>query len=308
MKTLIIYFSLLAFSFSLAAQDSLGFTNKAEAKNQVVNGLKEGKWVEYVDREGYLTTDSNTGPYYLNVYKAGKHYGISRYYSMDRKTVIETPYNEYGEINGTEKVYDQNGLIWQETPWINNKKNGVEKAYSDNGTPIHETPFTNDRISGVERLYYGSGKLFRETPYKDGAKSGMVKWYYEDGALECQATYHNDSVQNGVVRSIYDNEDFPYIVKSPFKDGKEDGMEKSFYTDGALAGEIFYKKGKKEGMEKWYFPDGKLNWELNYTKGKENGTLKQYDDTGKLLNITEWKDGKEGKTINYKENGKEIKP
>jgi len=42
---------ILFFCFALAAigqsdyPDS-GFTNKLEAKNQLVNGLKEGKWVE----------------------------------------------------------------------------------------------------------------------------------------------------------------------------------------------------------------------------------------------------------------------
>ncbi|HTB30831.1 MAG TPA: hypothetical protein VK808_02330, partial [Bacteroidia bacterium] len=37
-----------------------GFTNKAEAKNLMVNGLKEGKWVEYQDMMGNFNTDTHS--------------------------------------------------------------------------------------------------------------------------------------------------------------------------------------------------------------------------------------------------------
>jgi hypothetical protein len=35
--------------------DSNGFTNRNEAKNLTVNGLKEGKWIEYIDLHGEVT-------------------------------------------------------------------------------------------------------------------------------------------------------------------------------------------------------------------------------------------------------------
>ena len=56
------------------AQDD--FTNKTEAKNQMTNGLKEGKWLEYLNEAGDFITDTNKATYYqLTVYKAGKPTG-----------------------------------------------------------------------------------------------------------------------------------------------------------------------------------------------------------------------------------------
>jgi antitoxin component YwqK of YwqJK toxin-antitoxin module len=79
---------LLLFGGQTDCPDS-GFTNKAEAKNLMVNGLKEGKWVEYLDSakveiEGILlmtpTNDTNAPYYSLSVYKKGNLYGIAREY------------------------------------------------------------------------------------------------------------------------------------------------------------------------------------------------------------------------------------
>ena len=47
-----------------------GFTNKAEAKNQIINGLKEGKWIEYVDGQDKVTTDTNAPIYLLTFFFA----------------------------------------------------------------------------------------------------------------------------------------------------------------------------------------------------------------------------------------------
>ena len=41
-----------------ACQQEQGFTNKAEAKNLMVNGLKEGKWMEYFNDIGKVATDT----------------------------------------------------------------------------------------------------------------------------------------------------------------------------------------------------------------------------------------------------------
>lgn len=52
MKALILILppSLTLSAFGQTPPDS-GFTNKAEAKNLMVNGLKEGKWIEYYDTD-----------------------------------------------------------------------------------------------------------------------------------------------------------------------------------------------------------------------------------------------------------------
>jgi hypothetical protein len=46
MKPFLILILSLSFTISAIGQQDSGFTNKAEAKNEMVNGMKEGKWVE----------------------------------------------------------------------------------------------------------------------------------------------------------------------------------------------------------------------------------------------------------------------
>src|ERR1700722_8015952 len=74
-----------------------GFTNKAEAKNLIVNGLKEGKWIEYFGNDVITndTTSTTNTPYYrLTVYKASRTYGIEReYFNTESNQLFdETPY------------------------------------------------------------------------------------------------------------------------------------------------------------------------------------------------------------------------
>src|ERR1035438_7342943 len=104
---LILWLSLSVAAF--AQNDSLGFTNKAEAENKMVNGLKEGKWLEYYYGDGgeqVITTDTNADYYNLAIYKRGKRYGISRGY------------------------YGKSRILFCETSYINGKKNGIEKTYA----------------------------------------------------------------------------------------------------------------------------------------------------------------------------------
>jgi hypothetical protein len=59
MRGFLILIVAVLFSIAGFAQQDSGFTNKAEAKNLIVNGLKEGKWIEYMG----MALDSNIGMY-----------------------------------------------------------------------------------------------------------------------------------------------------------------------------------------------------------------------------------------------------
>jgi len=142
----------------LAAQDSLGFTNKVEAKNQIVNGKKEGKWIEYMDGKGISAEDTNEFFYTLTVYKAGNPVGISR-------------------------LYKNHAELYRTIPYANGKKNGTMKYYTPAGEPIIESPFINDTISGVTKWYYETGELEIEFPYVKGKLNGRGKNYYKSGKL-----------------------------------------------------------------------------------------------------------------------------
>ncbi len=152
LKAIVLPVFLMGISVSVKAQkhahteayDS-GFTNKAEAKNKMVNGKKEGKWVEE-----FKNTGDTTKPIYrLAVYKSGKLNGIARYYYA----------------NGTE---------YEEEAYTNGTRNGVTKEFDSRKHLVKETPYINDTINGVVKDFNADGTLKKETLYYKG-KEGISK-------------------------------------------------------------------------------------------------------------------------------------
>lgn len=113
-----------------------GFTNKAEATNKTVKGVKEGKWVEPFKNSGDATQ-----PFYrLAIYKNGKLSGIARYYYANSTEYEEETYTN-GTKNGVSKEYDFQKRLVKETPYINDTVNGVVKEYNTDGSLKKETLF-----------------------------------------------------------------------------------------------------------------------------------------------------------------------
>jgi len=201
MKTLIL---ILSFSFTLTAfgQESLvdspdsGIINKAkiiaEAKNLMVRGKKEGKWMEYRNREGDISADTNSPYYSLSVYRKGKPYGIVRVYDEESgKLFSELPYDAKGKENGIEKQYYESGKIEYERTYVNDKRNGILKEYYESGKLEMENQWTADELIGVSKFYYESGKLQEEDSYTNDVLNGTVKEYYESGVLKDVTAYNN---------------------------------------------------------------------------------------------------------------------
>jgi len=209
----------LSLTITALGQQNNGFTNKAEAKNLTVNGLKEGKWVEYIDSSFKISTDT-TSPYFmLTIYKAGMRSGTVRKYYKTGPLMEETPFTASGEyvygsysqyyengqvkwiepyfdstLNGIVKEYYVNGVIEQEIPYLKGKKNGVAKLYYENGVVNQEDPYTNGLEEGTAKSYYFSGKLFWERQYSKNKINGTEKTYYESGTIEKVTIYSNDSL------------------------------------------------------------------------------------------------------------------
>ena len=242
--TLIVSLFLTIVATSQNLSDS-GFTNKAEAKNLMVNGLKEGKWFEYRSfklegRKRHLRT--------LIVYKAGEPFGIVR---------------EYSKIS-------HKWLLKRETPYKDGKKNGLEKCYYDDGKLSSTRPYINDKDTGEAKDYYESGKLEYEN-----TDSTVMKWY-ENGNLEW-VDYWKNHKKNGMSKSYY--EDGKLELECLFTDGKAEGVAMEYYENGVIKRKTTYVNDKKNGVEKEYFETGKLKSETMYTNGIA-GTTKNYDENG----------------------------
>jgi antitoxin component YwqK of YwqJK toxin-antitoxin module len=153
-KLLFISLFLTAYSLSLLAQQDSGFTNKSEAKNQMVNGLKEGKWIEYTNSD-WMPADSSGTYYLLVLYKLDSPVGIVHGYYKDGKLYCLFP-NKNGKRNGLAKCYYKSGKLW----WA--------------------IPFKDGETEGVTKEYYESGKLKSAIKCSHGSE-GATKNYDENG-------------------------------------------------------------------------------------------------------------------------------
>lgn len=201
-----------------------GFTDKSEAKNQSVNGKKNGKWFEYIDMNGEIINLKNAIDleslgekaigYRLTIYANGIPIGIIRDYHLDGTLGAVTPITD-GKINGVKITYFTDGFIAEECPYSAGKKNGVDKKYNDTGTGIlfngnkrtyikhptvvliSEYPYTDGKVNGVARTYYDSGTLESEIPFTNDKLDGILKYYDQDGKLTRTEHYTRGSFHMG---------------------------------------------------------------------------------------------------------------
>jgi antitoxin component YwqK of YwqJK toxin-antitoxin module len=164
-----------------------GFTNRAEAKNVVVNYRKEGKWIEYiddVDEPATRISDTNTPCYKLTCYNNGEPYGLVHGYYKSGAVYFRIFYKN-GEKNGIFKEYYENGKLKEITPYTNGKINGLSISYWNNGNKFTEDSSINGVANGMSRLYYDNGKVENETYFVNGKTNvnGVDRHYGYKGNL-----------------------------------------------------------------------------------------------------------------------------
>ena len=190
-KLTIISTLLLVFTIGISsafAQE--GFTDKAEAKNEMKEGLKTGKWCTWLDNNSQVTADASNASYYcLAIYHGGKPSGKVRQFDMSDRLVSENIYFD-GKLSDM-RLYHVNGKLYLETPFSDGKKSGTVKVYYESGILMCETPYINGNKNGIEKTYYESGILMKETPYANGLKNGMEKNFMENGAVVSEVDYRD---------------------------------------------------------------------------------------------------------------------
>ena len=186
--SLILFLSISFVGFAQQDYSDSGFTNKAEAKNLMVKGKKEGKWVEYFEKYYQITKDTNAPFYRLTIYKSGKPYGMQKMYFKSGKLASEISYVN-GKRNGVSREYYENGKLKSVCAFSNDWINGNAINYYENGNISNEDVFTNGVINGIRKCYNEDGSMDFEVLYVNGEREGIQKGYYPDGKLRFLITY-----------------------------------------------------------------------------------------------------------------------
>jgi antitoxin component YwqK of YwqJK toxin-antitoxin module len=191
------------------ANTDSGFMQKREAQNKLINGIKEGRWVEYyhhdVEYTGIEMDTSKASFYVLTFYKHGHPFGMQRKFDKGGMIMLETPYSDSG-INGIERKYYEREFecgLYQETFYINGKKNGLEKQYfCNNGKLWKETIYKDNEPDGQETEYYETGELKYTRTYARGRTVGIEKEYYINGNMKAEILYDDNGWEKK--RTAYD--------------------------------------------------------------------------------------------------------
>ena len=96
---------------------------------------------------------------------------------------VNTVYHDGTDCNcdSIHQVYDDNGKLASEAPYVNGKLKRIEKLYFTDGTECE--------CDSITQVYVDIG--LRETPYVNGKKNGVENAYHKDGSLLSTAKYKN---------------------------------------------------------------------------------------------------------------------
>ncbi len=198
------------------------------------------------------------------------------------------------------------------------RKQGVWKKTYGNGNLIYEGEFKDDQPVGTFKRYYEDGVLKSIQQYGENETSAIViyendgltkaaqgayigkqkegEWvYYVNGKVSLIEHYAKGVLVDTMKSFAKTGE---LIEKTPYKNGRMNGVKTRYLQDGKLYSESPYKMGVEDGVYKLYeghdFPvieglyvDGKKhgNWLVKDDAGKVKDTLKY--DMGVLLNNKE---------------------
>lgn len=159
----------------------------------VVNGQKEGTWIEYFGSNTYL-------PKRILCFEKGKRNGISM--ELD-KTGSITKKAEYKDdmLDGQVSEWYRGGRLSK----LNTYKKGI--------------------MDGEQILCYEKGGNLEVSNYKDGQRDGVTTWFYENGNKKMTIEYKNGQFE-GKQESFY--ADGALKTEATFKGGKQQGKTKTY--------------------------------------------------------------------------------
>ena len=73
--------------------------------------------------------------------------------------------------------------------------------------------------------------------------------------------------------------------EGPYKNGRRNGLWKTYYKTGELWSKIYFKNGLSDSITTAYYPNGKIRYEGFYTKGQKSGTWKLYKEDGSIKEL-----------------------
>jgi antitoxin component YwqK of YwqJK toxin-antitoxin module len=210
-------------------------------------------------------------------------------------------------LEGKWKFYDEKGNIENVITYEEGRKNGVYQYFNDSCILILEEQYKNDLKEGLQTEYWadtlGGEKIKSTIPFESNRENGIAYEYAKDGRIITITNY-----SKGFSKSVEK-------INRKDKQGRKQGIWKTFYKNGKLKVEERYKNDLLNGYRKEYNVNGKLEKAVLYVNGEiqdneENiadfdiGNTYYDDGTVKSTTIYNKAGKKDGVSTSYDSDGK----
>jgi antitoxin component YwqK of YwqJK toxin-antitoxin module len=194
--------------------------------------------------------------------------------------------------------YYPDSVISSEGWMKDGQPNGYWKSYYSDGTIRTEGNRKDFLLDSIWKFYTKQGQIQSEITYRSGIRHGISRVYSKEGIEEYNYIY--DTIQG--MAYLYSCSGH-VLKRTPYENGKENGLAKLYDTLGKITGTIEYvngyivkreyvnrvnQNGMKQGCWKFFWENGNLMLEGYYQNDKKNGFFKYYDEGGNFLKIEKW--------------------
>ncbi|MCG8477317.1 MAG: hypothetical protein MI784_17765, partial [Cytophagales bacterium] len=274
----------------------------ASASIQVIaffeNGLLQGDYLQFLENgniayKGYYKENRKSGNWTEYVeglevsvapYKNGKIEGEFVVKSLETGKKIESYSYVAGEKNGTYRRYNHYGKLLTSGLYENGKRSGTWKNYHYGKHVSSEYSFnTAGEIHGDSLAYFNNGELKARKNFVNGRPAGSCYDKHSPKIFALKATYSPEHELTGEYLENHSNG----MTKTEgfYKEGKKQGVWKSYDIEGSLLALGSYKNGQKDGLWKNFSTKGVLLSEGKYQRGVPCGQWFFYHDNGKIQSL-----------------------
>ena len=161
--------------------------------NQIENSVYSNKIIVY--KKGNIVS-ANFDENLNKVCAPGIHY----FKSLEAAFYYEIP----NDHNGLQKIWYDNGQLYQELIFKDGKYDGLQKEWYKNGQLYQEITYKDEKKDGLNRKWFENGKLYQEITWKNGKYNDLCRTWYENEQLSQEIMYTN-GIQNGLFKCWSEN-------------------------------------------------------------------------------------------------------
>ena len=185
-------------------------------------------------------------------------------------------------------------------------KEGFWRKLDSSGHKVYEGQFRNGIPSGAFQYYYPAGKTKAVSVFSENGKRSRTTTFFPSGKKMAAGIYLDEKRDS--IWQFFSDYDGALLSEESYKNGKKDGVSKTFYPGDGLAEIINWRAGVREGSWIQYYTDGSVKMRTNNRNDNKDGLIEAFSETGTLLISGKYLNGDpDGAWLTYDAKGKLLK-